>query len=825
MTLSEASFGEWLKRQRNAAGLTQKQLAHQIGCATITLRKIEADERRPSAQIAKQLADIFNIPEKERKRFLEFARGDWMSQPAELKQDSPWRELRSNLPAPVTSLIGRKKEIAEIQEYLSRQETRLVTLIGPPGIGKTRLGIEAARAALSDFPDGVYFAPLASLRSPGLLAPAIAGALGYVGVKNYSPEEQIRLGIGEKRILIVLDNCEHLIEDVALLASDLLSACSRLKLIATSREVLRVPGEWLFPVPPLGTPKEDLPVDEISAYPSLTLFIERARAVFPDFAITDENNRAISTICAKLDGLPLAIELIAARMRLMTPQVLLERMNEQFILTTDGLRSAPGRQRTLGNAIAWSYNLLSSEEQKLFAYLSVFSGGFTLDMAEAVFAETFMQEAISDLVLSLFDKSLLQRISDENKEMRYAMLVTIREFARDRLREMGAETKACNWHLAYFSELARQAKPHFRSTNQAMWLDHFDAERDNIRAALDWAQASNSVTTGLYLATDLEMFWIYRAYFREPCLAIENLLAASPPIDPIHAFARGHLVAGVLQMFLGDYTVAYAHAKESERLCLQLGTNHKADLADARNLMVYTGEEFINDPIRSRQAHEDNLELFQEAGERWMIAHTLFNIGTTLRKTEDFIKARQTFEQSLALFRECGDHFRAAHLNMFLALISIAEGKHAQARLRLEEVLSFRRQVRFNIHMEIDLYMLGMVALREGDYARAKAWFSECLLFVQQIGVDRQIAECLIGLAGVAIAEKRFEHAAQITGATEMQIEARQFPLSSNDQAELKRLRDVLHEELGHTIFEEAVAKGRAMTIEQTIKYALELHH
>jgi predicted ATPase/DNA-binding XRE family transcriptional regulator len=822
MTLSEASFGEWLKRQRNAAGLTQKQLAHQVGCAAITLRKIEANERRPSVQIAEQLADIFKIPEKERKQFLEFARGDWTSQPAETKQDSPWQEARSNLPAPVTSLIGRGKEITDIHDYLLREDIRLVTLLGPPGIGKTRLSIEAAREALTDFPDGVYFVPLAPLHNPSLIAPAITQALGYIGTKDHSPEEQLRLGVGGKHILIVLDNCEHLIEDVATLASDLLSACPRLKVIASSREVLRLPGEWLFPVPPLDTPKEGLAVDDIPAYPSLMLFTERARSVSPQFAVTDENLGSILAVCAKLDGLPLAIELIAARIRSMTPQALLEKLNEQFILSANGPRAAPTRQKTLGDAIGWSYNLLSPVEQKLFAYLSVFSGGFTLDMAEAIFTGAFTQESVSDLVLSLFDKSLLQRTSGENKEMRYAMLATIQEFARERLREMGAETKAYNWHLAYFSELAGQARPHLRSTDQAMWLDRLDAEHDNIRAALSWAQASNSIVIGLYLATDLEMFWIYRAYLREPCLALENLLAASPPIDPIQAFARGHLVAGTLQMFLENYAVAHAHAKESERLCLQLGPTYKAGLADARNLVVYTGKEFMGDPVRSRRVHEDNLKLFQEAGERWMVAHTLFNIGSTFRKSEDFTSARQAFEQSLALFRKCGDYFRVAHLNVFLAGVAITEGQHAEARLRLEEVISFRRQVQFNIQMEVDLYMLGLVALREGDYPSAKAWFSECLLFVQQIGVDRQLAECLIYLAGMAGTEKRFERAAKIAGAVEMQIEARQFPLGINDRAELKRLIDILHEELGHANFEAAVAKGRSMTMEQAIAYALE---
>jgi transcriptional regulator with XRE-family HTH domain len=277
MTLSEASFGEWLKRQRNAAGLTQKQLAHQVGCAAITLRKIEADERRPSVQIAEQLADIFNIPEKERKQFLEFARGDWTSQPAETKQDSPWQEPRSNLPAPVTSLIGREKEITDIHEYLLREDIRLVTLLGPPGIGKTRLSIEAAREALTDFPDGVYFVPLASLHNPiPDRACRYSKPWDISGRRIILPKNNSGSGWGEAhpdragQLRTSDRGCRNL------LASDLLSACPRLKVIATSREVLRLPGEWLFPVPPLDTPKEGLAVDEISAYPSLMLFTERA---------------------------------------------------------------------------------------------------------------------------------------------------------------------------------------------------------------------------------------------------------------------------------------------------------------------------------------------------------------------------------------------------------------------------------------------------------------------------------------------------------------------------------------------------------------------
>ena len=826
--MEQQSFGTWLKHKRKALDLTREELAERIGYSTATVRKIEDEERRPSAQIAERLADIFNIPQSERTDFLRFARGDWQSAPAETKEPFPWQISaklpRSNLPATVTSLVGRGQEIADLHDYLLKEDIRLVTLIGPPGIGKTRLSIEVARVALPDFPDGVFFVALAPLSDPTLIAPTIAHALGYVEVKDRSTNEQLMEGIGEKQMLLVLDNCEHLIEDIAPLASAFLLACSRLKILTTSRESLRIPGEWLYSVPAFEVPVISSSIDLETAenFPALTLFAERARAVRSDFALNADNIQTVTTICAHLDGLPLAIELIAARMRLMSPRDLLERLNDQFVLAADGMRAVSVRQKTLNDAIGWSYRLLSAEEQKLFAYLSVFLGGFTLEAAEAMFSRTVKNKPVSDLITSLLDKSLLQRTYDALGRTRFTMLVMIQQFARDRLREMDEETEACNWHLEYFSELARQARPHLRSSDQLEWLDHLDTEYENIRAALSWAQVSGPIVTGLQLGTDLEMFWIYRAYLREPCLTLENLLAASAPTVQIHALARGHLVAGTLQMFLANYDLAQAHAKKCERMCLQLGSTYKADLADARNLIVYTGVDFINDPIRSRQALEQNLKLFQEADDRWQIAHTLYNIGDALRQTGDFKGARQTFEQSLALFRECGDNIRVVHQKGELAGIAFGEGKYAEARKRYEEVLSFYRQAHFNLLMSVPLYMLGMIAIREGDYARAKARFSDCLLFEQQIGTSFFLSQCLIGSAQIANAEKRFERAAQIGGTVEMQIEARQDPQGSADRAELKRLTTILREELGDSEFEALRVKGRAMTMEQAIAYALE---
>jgi predicted ATPase len=297
-------------------------------------------------------------------------------------------------------LVGREQEIVELSGYLQQAEIRLVTLTGSPGIGKTRLAIETARRVLPHFPHGVFFVSLAPLTDPSLIVPAALQILGYVEDRHRPAAQHLKESIAEKQILLVLDNCEHLIEHVAPFAFDLLSACPRLKILTTSREALRIPGEWLYPVPPLALPPERsfADLEAAAASPALTLFLERARAARPDFRLTAENIRAVAAICEQLDGLPLAIELLAARIRWMSPQALLERMSADFVLSADGMRAVPARQKTLHNAIASSYHLLSPEEQTLLTALSVFLGGFTAPMTEAVFFELFPQNAIPALI-------------------------------------------------------------------------------------------------------------------------------------------------------------------------------------------------------------------------------------------------------------------------------------------------------------------------------------------------------------------------------------------------------------------------------------------
>jgi transcriptional regulator with XRE-family HTH domain len=351
------SFGYWLRLKRKTLDLTREALADRVGCSVSMIRKLEDEERRPSTQIAELLAEIFKIPTNERPAFLRFARGDWRSTPILGDEEAPWRAStqaltqhpRSNLPATFTSLIGRDKDIAAVQDYLTHPDIRLVTLIGAPGIGKTRLSIASASKSLAEFSDGVFFVALAPLDQPSLIPSAIAQALEYVEKNNLSPEERLIEGIANKRMLLVLDNCEHLIEDAAPLASSLLSACSRLKILTTSREALGIPGEWLYSVPALDMPKEYsiVDVETISEFPALVLFAERARAARSDFALNAENIRAVASICSQLAGLPLAIELIAARVKTLSPEQIAARLDARFALLTSSSRIAPSRQQTL----------------------------------------------------------------------------------------------------------------------------------------------------------------------------------------------------------------------------------------------------------------------------------------------------------------------------------------------------------------------------------------------------------------------------------------------------------------------------------------------
>jgi predicted ATPase/DNA-binding XRE family transcriptional regulator len=763
-----SSFGEWLRRQRKAGGWTQEQLAQQLSCSTITLRKIEAEERHPSAQIVERLAEIFTVPPNERTAFLRFARGDWQSAPAEGIEDAPWRlstkSPRSNLPAPPTALIGREQEISDLREYISNPYTRLITLIGPPGVGKTRLSIEAAREVLSDFAHGVFFVALAPLQDPNLIASTISQTLGFRETQNQSALERLKFAIGDKQIFVVIDNVEHLIEGTATLVSDLLSACPHLKILTTSREALRVPGEWLYPVPPLDVPEENVSsdVETASHFAGLRLFAERARAVRPDFTLNAQNIQTVTSICTQLDGLPLAIELIAARTRLMSPESLLERLDDQFTLYADGMRAIPARQKTLHNAIAWSYKLLSIEEQELFIRLSVFSGGFTLEAAESIFSQTGTNKPVSELITLLLDKSLLQRVSDREARggPRFSTLVTIQQFALERLRQMRAETETRDWHLAYFLDFAEQADQHLHGPEQVEWMDRLEMDLDNLRAALAWAMDKSLAEPALRLAGALGTFWSLRAYWLEGARWLDQALSKKwQETNKLEkaARARAQYQRANLAHELDEMDVMKASAESALALCQEV--EDRWGMAYSRALIAQylfrIGEDKTSKPL-----YEQSLNEFRSLGDAWGEALVsgwltrLFWLGTRA----EYHEMRQ---QSIACARRSGDRDLLARWLLDYASDHIAERNWDQAEDMLQEAEQLFMEMGSPFGVHWTHFHCAQIFLGRGDYERAKLQTKQCIEYLFQVGEKNQQALALGFLELIAEIENDLQGAVE----------------------------------------------------------------
>ncbi len=789
--LEQSSFGEWLRLKRKGLDLTHEGLAAQVRCSAATIRKLESEERRPSTQMVERMADIFQIPQGERSQFRRFARGDWQSAPGQTMPAEPWQRTvrisQAKLPATSTSLIGRERNIHEMGEYLRNPDIRLVTLFGPPGIGKTRLSIAAARAVLPDFPGGVFFASLAPIDDPTLLTHTIAQALGFVSVKNFSTKEQLIDGIGEKQILLVLDNCEHLINDVASLAADLLNDCPQMKILATSRESLRIPGEWLYLVPTLDIPKESALIHLASAasYPALILFAERARAVRADFVLDQQNIAAASSICSHLEGLPLAIELIAARTRLMSLNDLLEHLDHQFLLSAEGMRYAamprgvPERQKTLYNAIEWSYNLLSEDEKKAFACLGVFSGIFTYDAAEAIISRTAAGKSASDLIALLLDKSLLQRTTDAYHQTRLTMLVTIRQFALDRLRGSGKETETRKCHLEYFLDLAEKGDQAKNGPDQVAWLGRIAADYDNLRAALEWTAATGQTEAALRMACNLYWYWFKRSDFTDSWHWLGTVVA---------------------QPDAASYPEWYAAA-----LCCL--ANHT----------IYAGKE-----KEARFFTERSLKIASEQENRRNMAEGKLSLGMILLVEGNFEAARTMAEESRALFEELGDEWNAeAHIVQHLALIAHAQQDwDGSINLHQRALASFRKFGDI-FYQGAALSYIGQAYLMQGKVMQGLAALREALLLDQQLGSKNEISN-ILPFIGEAYYQAGDSFRAVCLAWATNNIKDSLGVWWEEDKAKLEQDLAVWRASMPQAEYVKAVEQGRAMTIEQTVAYALE---
>lgn len=683
----------------------------------------------------------------------------------------------TSLPRLLGPLIGRESEVAAAREALLDNEVTLLTLTGPGGTGKTRLALHVAAELADRFEDGACFVPLAPVSDPALVPSAIAQALDVREAGDRSLGELVLLHLREQALLLVLDNFEHVV-DAGLYVSALRDSCPRLKILVTSRAVLRLVGERELPIPPLALPAPH--ADELAAVAesaAVELFVRRSRDVRPDFTLTADNAAAVGEICSRLDGLPLAIELAAARSKIFDPPGLLARLDRRLPLLTTGPRDLPARQRTLRDAIGWSYDLLTDEEQALFRRVCVFVGGCTLEAVEAVCNESCGIDVLDGLA-SLVDKSLLRRSGGVGGEPRFLVLETIREYGHECLEELSELESARQSHAESFLSLAEEADRSLKGGGEALWLDRLELEHDNLRAALGWAVERQEAELGLRLGGALGRFWVVHGHLQEGRQRLESVLALTDAEARTSSRASALTALGVLARTQGDYSYARRQLEESRDIANELGS--PAALASALN-----------------------------------------NLGNVHLLEEDYGRAEALLGESLALWRQVGSRpGMGASLNN-LGLVAIVRGELERARSLYEEVLEINRELGSTRGEALALGNLALVALHGQDYSRAGPLLGECLVLFQGLRDTDNIVAVLMGLAGVAASEGRLERAARLCGAAEALRESIGAPLSLLDREPYERAVEALESGLEPATLETAWAAGRSMSLDDAAAYAL----
>lgn len=681
------------------------------------------------------------------------------------------KSFSHNLPAPLTSFVGREREMAEVKQLLTN--TRLLTLTGPGGTGKTRLALQLAGEILDAFADGVWLVDLAPLADPTLVTQTVASTLAVREQPGRTILQALLEYLRAKNMLLILDNCEHLIEVCAQLANTLLRAASGLKILASSRETLGIAGETVYHVPSLPLPDmQEVSFDALSQNDCIRLFTDRALAAYPTFQLKEKIAPAIADICRKLDGIPLAIELAAARIKVLRLEQIATLLDDRFRLLAYGSRAALPRHQTLRALIDWSYDLLSREECTLLRRLSVFAGGWSDEAAQKVCGEGLVEDML-ELLANLMDKSLVAR-EEQGEETRYHFLETIRQYGRDKLSEAGEVTAVRDSHLEYFVRFAELTEPKLKEGEQLICLERTETEHDNLRTALAWSLESGEVTAGLRLAGALWLFWDMHSHQSEALAHLEKLLARTS--DRTLARAKAMFGAGLFKYRQGEYESARTLLQESLPICRELGDKDVCALSLGRlSSVAYTQGNYAESLLFANES----LALYQELDDRWGIANILNGKGELARLQGDYEAAGRFYEESLALSRELGDKFG----------------------------------------MSILLHNLAYVVQHQGDYQRAASLFKEGLTTCLELREKVSVALAVAGLAGIAGLTEQPERAACLFGAAQTALVSLGIVLDTIDRSDWDRDIQTVKTQLESEVFATFWEEGCAMSLEQAVEY------
>jgi predicted ATPase/DNA-binding CsgD family transcriptional regulator len=684
-----------------------------------------------------------------------------------------------NLPLELSSFVGRGQEIAEIETFLS--EHRLLTLTGPGGSGKTRLALAVAARVVDAFDAGAWLVELASLSDPDLVTMAAATVLGIRETPGTPLVDSLRARLQSRKTLLVLDNCEHLVEASASLSEILLSSCPGLRILATSREALGVPGEVLFGVPPLSLPDLHRPpvIDSIPRHEATRLFVERAKSVKPSFTITGRNAMAVVQVCHRLDGMPLAIELAAARTKVLSVEQISERLRDSFALLAGGDRTALPHHRTLRATIEWSHGLLLKEEQMLFRRLSVFAGGWTLEAAEAVGTGAGIEEGeVLDSLTSLVDKSLVL-VGERDSETRYRLLETVRQYTWEKLEEAGEERNVGYRHAAWYLMLSEEAEPHLKGHQQVSRLRLLEREHANLRASMQFLLREGEVETAVRLAWALWFFWYLHRHLGEGFRYSTEILEEGDTL-PVGLHARALFI--------------------------------RAAMSDGIDVMEMV-----------EKSCQKSVDLFRQAGDGFGLAIAVGSLGLLAMRRGNMERARTLLEQALDLNRIVGDEWGVSSVLVYMGIIPLSKGDNAQAVGYFEEALSLSRKIGDRYVGYLAHYNLALASRAGGDHEQALGHYLEGLGLAVEVGDRANAAYCLEGVAGLIATGSEPELAVRLFGASEVWLEALGAPryAHAEDRVVSKRALRALRERLGVEIFEIAWAEGREMSPERAVEYGV----